>query len=121
MTTVEFTHTITRNPQQAPFFPGDNASAESSAAYNYAMSLVNNGFNGLVNIIHTENSTEWKNTFTCDFNAWEQFKNFVENDSQFIESMRLGHNYGVQNDFEQNVSVVFKDEDGNVIEESEAY
>jgi hypothetical protein len=118
MITVEFNHTISRTAEQAPFFPGSNPSPEQQDHYDYTMYLVANGFGGIVSITHTEDEFNWQTQFTCNYDEWLQFKNFVETDAKFAESMRIGHNYGVQNNLNQIVTVVFKDSDGNIIDES---
>ena len=121
MITVEFNHTITRTAEQAPFFPGSNPTPQESESYNYAMSLVSNGFGGIVNMTHTEDEFTWKNTFICSVEEFQRFKDFTSSDTNFIESMRLGYSYNLANNFTQTATVVYKDENGNVIEESDAF
>jgi hypothetical protein len=117
MMTDEFTHIISRTSDQEPFFPGTNPTAEAIEHYVYTMSLINNGYNGTVDITHTEDEFTWKNTFTCSEVAWEQFKDVVAADSKFSAAMTAGHNYGIQNNFTQTVTAIFKDENNNVIDE----
>jgi hypothetical protein len=121
MITVEFTHQITRESNGSEFFPGADPSDQLTADYAYLMNLINNGFNGIVNITHNETEFTWSNSFTCSADEFQSFKDAVANDTEFVRIMHIGYQYNLQNNLTETIKVVFKDENGNIIEESDAF
>jgi hypothetical protein len=117
MNTVEFTHQVIRGPNDVPFYPGSDPSAEAAADYAYLMNLVNTGFGNTVNMVHTEDEFTWTNTFTSSEDDYQNFLNFSVNDAEFTRIMQNGYQYNLQNNLSETIQVVFKDENGVVIEE----
>ena len=116
MNTVQFTHRVTRTSDQLPFHQG--LDEQSISDYAYSENLLSTGWNGLLTITMIREETLYENSFTCNEDTFNQWRQLTLDDTVFNRAILFSYQYGLDAKFDAVIDVKYIDENGQVISDT---